>query len=262
MSQSLLRALDLLERLADGPAGLDELAAAASVHKTTVMRLLHAMEERRFVVRDEAQRYRLGAKLFELSAVALEQRKVISIARPHLAALNQRTGHTVHLAALEGDEVVYIDKLESHHPVRMYSRVGLTAALHAAAVAKVLLADLPPTRRRAVAASLDYVALTEHTITTPDGLLEELESVGRQGWALDGSEHEAFVHCIAAPIHDAVGRVIAAASCSVPIVLLDRPGLLGLVPDLVATTDAVSADLGWTPPPRLTPTTPNERTPS
>ncbi|OMH32345.1 IclR family transcriptional regulator [Tersicoccus sp. Bi-70] len=260
MSQSLLRALDLLERLANGPAGLDELAAAASVHKTTVMRLLHALEERRFVVRDETQRYRLGSQLFALAAVALDQREVIGIARPHLARFNQSTGHTVHLAALEGDDVVYIDKLESRHPVRMYSRVGLTAALHAAAVAKVLLADLPPARQRAIADGIDYVPLTEHTITTPEGLLAELATVARQGWALDGSEHEAFVHCVAAPIHDARGRVIAAASCSVPVVLLDRPGLLDLVPELVACTDAVSADLGWTRPP-TTPTQ-NERTPS
>ncbi|HEY8294601.1 MAG TPA: IclR family transcriptional regulator, partial [Micrococcaceae bacterium] len=154
MSQSLGRALDLLAELAKQPATLDELAAKATVHKTTIMRLLHALEEKRFVVRDDGQRFRLGSKFFELSSKALEQRDIRTIAHPHLAELNARTGHTVHLAAFEGNEVVYIDKFESNHPVRMYSRVGLTAALHSAAVAKVLLADMPRVRQERIAEGL------------------------------------------------------------------------------------------------------------
>ncbi|MGN6403777.1 IclR family transcriptional regulator [Sinomonas sp.] len=245
MSQSLLRALDLLGELAAGPASLDELASRATVHKTTVMRLLHDLEEKAFVVRDEQQRYRLGRKLFELSSLALEQRDIRALARPHLQRLNEATGHTVHLAAFEGPEVTYIDKLESRHPVRMSSRIGLTAALHAAAVAKVLLADLPRERREAIAATLEYTQFTARTISDPAALLAELEDVARQGWALDASEHEEFVHCIAAPIRDESGRVVAAASCSVPVVLLDRPGLLGLLPDLTSCTHAISEALGW-----------------
>ncbi len=250
MSQSLGRALDLLAELAKQPATLDELAANATVHKTTIMRLLHALEEKRFVVRDDGQRFRLGSKFFELSSKALEQRDIRTIAHPHLAELNARTGHTVHLAAFEGNEVVYIDKFESNHPVRMYSRVGLTAALHSAAVAKVLLADMPRVRQERIAEGLDYVKLTGNTISTPAQLLAELELVKRQGWAHDNAEHEAFVHCIAAPIRDASGRVIAAASFSVPVVLLSYDGLLELLPDLKAGTEAISEDLGWVNPER------------
>ncbi|MDQ4501720.1 IclR family transcriptional regulator [Sinomonas sp. ASV322] len=250
MSQSLLRALDLLGELAAGPASLDELASRATVHKTTVMRLLHSLEEKRFVVRDAQQRYRLGPKLFELSSLALEQRDVRAAARPHLAKLNELTGHTIHLAAFEGSDVTYIDKLESRQPVRMYSRIGLTAALNAAAVSKVLLADLPPARREAIAASIDYRKFTERTIMTPDALLAELDRVAAQGWAIDDSEHEEFVHCVAAPIRDASGHVVAAASCSVPMVLLDHEGLLALVPPLTACTEAISQDLGWINPER------------
>jgi DNA-binding IclR family transcriptional regulator len=237
--------LDLLGELAQGPASLDELASRATVHKTTVMRLLHDLEEKRFVVRDERLRYRLGPKLFELSTLALEQRDIRAVARPHLVRLNAVTGHTVHLAAFEGPDVTYIDKLESRQPVRMYSRIGLTAALHAAAVAKVLLADLPREQQEAIAASIVYTRFSKHTIASPEALLAELELVAAQGWALDASEHEEFVHCVAAPIHDASGRVIAAASCSVPVVLLDRAGLMGLLPELLACTATISAALGW-----------------
>lgn len=245
MSQSLSRALDLLAKLAERPATLDELTSRTDVHKTTVMRLLHAMEEKRFVVRTEEQRFRLGSKFFELSSLALEQREILSIARPHLAELNSMTGHTVHLAAFEGNDVVYIDKFESRHAVRMYSRIGLTAALHSAAVAKVLLADLPRTIQERIAAGIHYVPITENTLTTPAALLAEFEQVKKHGWAYDNAEHESFVHCIAAPIRDAGNRVIAAVSFSVPIVILDYEGLIKLLPDLKASAEAISKDLGW-----------------
>ncbi|BDZ52194.1 hypothetical protein GCM10025867_44350 [Frondihabitans sucicola] len=113
MSQSLARALQLLQALEDGPRSLDELAAGAEVHKTTVLRLLRTLEADRFVVHDEAHRYQLGSRVFELANAALSQRDVRQIARRHLELLNEATGQTVHLATREGDEVVYIDKLDA-----------------------------------------------------------------------------------------------------------------------------------------------------
>lgn len=245
MSQSLIRALGLMSQLAEQPATLDELAATSDVHKTTVMRLLHSLENEHFLVRNAAGQFQLGRKLFELSSRALELRDLRQIARPHLAKLNDATGHTVHLAELEGAEVVYIDKFESHHPVRMYSRIGLTAALHSAAVAKIILADMPRSRQEHIAAGLDYIKMTENTLTTPEELLNELSLVREQGWAQDRSEHESFVHCVAAPIRDASGSVVGAASISVPVVLLDYEGLLKLLPVLINGTQAISRDLGW-----------------
>ena len=245
MSQSLVRALGLMTRIAEHPATLDELASGSDVHKTTVMRLLHSLESEHFLVRNDAGQFQLGRRLFELSSRALEQRDLRQVARPHLARLNDLTGHTVHLAQLEGAEVVYIDKFESHHPVRMYSRIGLTAALHSAAVAKVILADMPRSRQEHIAAGLDYIKMTENTLTTPEELLAELALVHEQGWAHDKSEHESFVHCIAAPIRDASGRVVGAASFSVPVVLLGYEDLLKLLPVLIQGTQAISTDLGW-----------------
>ena len=105
---------------------------------------------------------------------------------------------------------------------------------------------MPRSRQERIAQSLDYVKVTENTLTSPEALLAELEQVRLQGWAHDKSEHEAFVHCIAAPIRDATGTVVAAASCSVPVVMLSYEGLLELLPDLKASTEAISRDLGWT----------------
>lgn len=252
MSQSLVRALDLLSQLEKRPATLDALASTSTVHKKTVMRLLHSLEAEHFLVRNNAGQFQLGRKLPELSSLALEQRDLRQVARPHLARLNEQAGHTVYLAELEGNEVVYIDKFESHHPARMYSRIGLTAALHSAAVAKVILADMPRSGQEKIAAGLDYVKMTENTLTPPTALLAELAAVREQGWAQDKSEHEAIVHCVAAPIRDASGRVAGATSFSVPVVLLNYEDLLKLLPTLISGTQAISKDLGWVPNERNT----------
>ncbi|MFD0206435.1 MULTISPECIES: IclR family transcriptional regulator [Saccharothrix] len=247
MSQSLDRALTLVGELATGPKTLEELSGVIDVHKSTTMRLLRTLESHRFVQREGVHHYRLGTALFDLANRALEERDVRRSAENALRDLNARTGYTVHLASYEDGEVIYIDKYDSTHPMRMYSRIGRRAPLHCTAVAKVLLSDLPEPRRREVARSIDYVPLTANTITTPDAYLAELDRVRSAGYAVDNAEHEDFIHCVAAPIRGARGEVVAAVSLSVPKVLLDFDGLLGHLPDLLATARAASVECGWTP---------------
>lgn len=245
MSQSLDRALTLLDGLAEGPRTLDQLAERVGVHKSTVLRLLRTLEAHRFVQRDGVRYYRLGTALFDLAHRALEDRDVRRLVEPALRDLNAATGHTVHLASYEGGEVVYIDKYESRHNVRMYSRIGKRAPLHCTAVAKVLISQLPEARRRAIAESIDYVRLTANTITNPEDYLAELAKVAERGYAIDRSEHEDFINCIAAPIRGTGGTVLAAMSLSVPMMLLDLNGLLELVPDLLSAAGKASAECGW-----------------
>jgi DNA-binding IclR family transcriptional regulator len=247
MSQSLARALQLLQALEAGPRSLDELAAVAEVHKTTVLRLLRTLEVDRFVVHDERHRYQLGSRVFELANAALAHRDVRRVARPHLEALNAATGQTVHLATREGDEVVYVDKLDAPQGVRMYSRVGLRAPVHCTAVGKILVADLAPAARAAVLAGLDYHRFTERTLVSPEALGAELDLVAEQGFAEDHEEHESFINCVGVPVRDGTGRVVAALSVSVPSVSLDHSGVLALLPEVRAAGAAVSADLGWQP---------------
>jgi DNA-binding IclR family transcriptional regulator len=218
------------------------LAAELDVHKTTVLRLLRTMEAERFVRRDAAHRYRLGSRLFALADVAREQHVVREVAGPHLRELNHKTGQTVHLAAWENGEAIYIDKLDSVRSVRMYSQVGVPAALHCTAVGKVLLAAQPKRQLEAVLASMDYHVYTPNTITDPDALRAELDLVRERGWAQDRAEHESFINCVGAPITDQGGRVVGAVSVSVPDVLLNYEQVLELLPDLLATAKAISAD--------------------
>lgn len=243
MNQSVDRALSILPLLADGPAGLEQVATRLGVHKSTALRLLRTLHEHGLVYRQGDGRYRLGAGLFGLAQQAVEALDVREIAHPHLAELGERTGHTVHLAVYEQGEVVYIDKVESRYPVRMYSRIGRPVAITVAAVAKLLLADLPEPERRAVAERLDYPRYTPASTPDAAAFLAELAQVRAQGWAVDLGGHEESVNCVGAPLFGPGGRVRAAMSLSAPNVVVTAGELLRLRPLLLRTAEAVSAEL-------------------
>lgn len=242
MSQSLGRALQILGELGTGPRSLDELAESVGVHKTTVLRLLRTLEADRFVRRDEHHRYSLGSRLFELGAASLEQHALRDVALPHLTRLARVTGgQAVHLAVLEGSTAIYVAKVESTSSVRMYSRVGLPAPLHATAVGKVLASDLSERRLAAALAETDFHRFTDRTITDPTSYRAELELVRRRGWSEDAAEHETFINCVGAPVRGAGGRVVAAVSISVPDVILGRAEVQALVPQLLEAAAAIEA---------------------
>jgi DNA-binding IclR family transcriptional regulator len=242
MSQSVDRALSILPLLAQGPSGLGEVADHLGVHKTTALRLLRTLREHGMVYRQPDQRYRLGARLFSLAWSAAENLDVREIARPHLVRLNEEYGHAIHLAVREGDNVLYIDKIESRDPVRMYSRIGQPVAVTVAAIAKPMLADLPEAERRALARRLDYPRYTPRSTPDATAFLIELEAVREQGWATDFGGHEEAVNCVAAPVRGMEGRVVAAVSVSAPNVIVTEQELLSLLPQVRRTADAISRD--------------------
>ncbi|MGC5562996.1 IclR family transcriptional regulator [Streptomyces sp. FR-108] len=242
MSQTVDRALSILPLLAEGPADLGQVADRLDVHKSTALRLLRTLHEHGLVYRQSDQRYRLGARLFALAQEAVENLDVREIAHPHLVRLNENIGHTVHLAVHEDNEVLYIDKVDSRYPVRMYSRIGKPVAITVAAVAKLLLADLPEPERRALADKLDYPMYTARSTPSASAFLRELDKVGEQGWATDLGGHEESINCVAAPIRGTDGRVVAAMSVSAPNVVVTADELLTLLPLVRRTAETISAE--------------------
>lgn len=242
MSQTVDRALRILPLLAEGPANLEQVATRLDVHKSTALRLLRTLHEHGMVYRQEDQRYRLGARLFALAQQAMETLDVREIAHPHLLALNEKIGHTIHLAVYEEGEVVYIDKVESRYPVRMYSRIGKPVAITVAAVAKLLLADLPEAERRSIAERLEYPKYTAKSTPDAAAFLTELLRVRDQGWATDLGGHEESINCVGAPIRGADGRIAAAMSVSAPNVVVTADELLKLRPLILRTAEAISRE--------------------
>lgn len=246
MSQSVRRAISLVQRSAAGPLSLTEAARLLDVHKSTALRLLQTLESARFVRRTGAGTYVFGGGLIELSELTLGSMDLRQHAHRLLRELQRRTGHTVHMAQRTGDEIIYIDKVDSpaHRGFNLPSRVGNAVSIHASAVGKVILAHLPREDRERL---LSYVTPERHTATTitdRDAFEVELASVRHRGWAADDGEHDSYIACVAVPVRDPRGQVVAAISVSSVEAVAPLSQLEENLPALLATARGVSAELG------------------
>lgn len=244
---SLDHALVILEAIgrASLPVGLSDIARKIGYPKTTVHRILHTLVRRGFL-RKEAQtgRYQLTLKLFEIGSAAVNQLGIKDIAKPHLEALRNLSGETAHLAVMDDDGVFYIDKIESYSSIRMYSYIGRRAPLHCTAVGKALLAYQPSEKiERFLSQGLK--AYTRYTTLDKEELMGILSKVRRQGYALDEEELEIGLFCIAAPVKNHLGNVIAAVSISGPGTRLTKSRIRELIPLVVKTGGEISAVLGF-----------------
>jgi IclR family acetate operon transcriptional repressor len=246
--QSVTRALDLLETLAlPGELGLVELAARTGLQPSTVHRLLSTLVTRRYVVQSaDTGRYLLGYKVNELAGhVRQRTEELRGIARPHLETIQKVTRESANLTVLEPPSVVYVDQVEGSRSVRMFARIGAAVPAYSTAAGKAMLAHIRPTALLEFCGDEPFVQLTPHTIRSYDALAEELSATRDRGFAIDHEEQELGVACVAAPIFDHAGSVVAAISVSAPTARIHAadPPELG---DLLKTrADAISRELGF-----------------
>ena len=201
--QSIDRALSIIETLAGEKEGLGvtEISTRVGLHKSTVHRLLSALGERGYVEQRSGGAYRLGMKIVELSSL-------------YLRRLLQLTKQPVHLAMLDGLEIIYIDKIETIHSIRMYSQIGRRSPALCTATGKALLSGLPDAELCEKIRSTKLPTYTSRSITDPEALIKEIRLTRQRGWSRDDQEHEPGIRCIAAPIYDYRGNIIAAVSTS------------------------------------------------
>ncbi len=217
-TRTLLRGLQALEILARSPdpLGPSRLASTIGLDKATAGRLLYTLAEAGFAQPLGDGTYRLSSKLLELAHTAPLAPRLRDVARPHLLALRDETGETVHLGILEDDHVVYIDKVDGTHPIRLVSAVGLPMPVHTTALGKAVLAWMEEEARERLLARLDLKPRTDRTITTLDALRHDLERTRRRGFSLDDRENEEHASCVGAPVLGADGEVLAMISLSGP----------------------------------------------
>ena len=141
MSQTVRRAMSIIECISERPSSIGDVADLLGVHKSTALRLLQTLEPG-FARRLEDGRWTVGVQLIAIAQRALDSIDVRAVAHPYLQRLSALAGQTVHLGQLIGDDVVYVDKVEGQGQVRMYSRIGRTASMHASGVAKAIVAFL------------------------------------------------------------------------------------------------------------------------
>jgi IclR family acetate operon transcriptional repressor len=199
------------------------------------------------VIRRErvAHRYALSAQVLQLANTFLRQSDLREIALPPMTALRDRVNETVGLHLKEGRSRIVIAQVGANREVRhMYRNVGEPIPLHLGAAGKVMLAFQPASEIAAFLAEEPLVAMTPRSITDPEVLRRNLEVIARQGYAVTWEERSAGVVAIAAPVFDSSGAVIAAVNVSGPSQRIRRSDVSALIPQVVATAQAISRELG------------------
>jgi len=240
-----LSVLELLLRQ-NSAMNMTELSEKLGFYPSTVHRILDTLKCRGYVEQDShTQKYQLGLKVLELGMAKLHQMDLVREATPHLKELVNQCNETVHLGVLEEGEVLYLAKEESSQTIRMISYVGKRAPLHCTALGKVLLAYLSTNERKKILGEKVLPRLTDNTITDKRELEKELSKIRKQGFALDREENEKDVRCIAAPIRNYQGEVIAAISISSPIFRIDKNTQNNLKGALLERSRKISKRLGY-----------------
>ena len=249
--KSLVKALGILTHLAEGYQDsytLTEISRGVHLHVSTVHRLMVNLLRQGFVETDHATGgCKLGFRVLRMGLRVLDRVDFRRVADPLLRQLNQQTQETVHLAILQDDRAVSIEKFESPQPVGLTAPLGGILPLHCTGVGKVLLAYQGDGLVRRIASQQGLEPRTDRTLTTLAALRRELARVREDGFALDNEEAVKGLRCVAAPIFDHHGQVVAAFSVAAPstrFIVAQLPGICRLVRD---TSQEISFRLGFSP---------------
>ncbi len=241
-------ALDVLELFSSGSheLGVTEIAARLSLSKNNVFRLLATLQSKGFVEQNQhSDEYRLGPKILEVGQAYLSRQDIIKVAHPILEEMVRTCGESAYLARLHGSDVVYLDLVQTAHPLRLRSRLGWRLPAHCTAAGKVLLAFEPKDRLEQVLTFRKLARFTPHTIVSKVEILRHLRQVAESGIALDMEEWEPDVRCVAAPIRDHEGVVSAAVVISAPLIRMPAERIREeIIPLVRQSAEEISRRLG------------------
>jgi DNA-binding IclR family transcriptional regulator len=243
-AQTLMRGLDVLQAVATGATDLAALAAALGTTRSTTHRLASALVERRYLNFVPREGYSLGPKLLELGFRAQQDSPVVRVARPHLIQLAEACEDTVHLGVLDGDRALYLDKIPGRRRIEISSRIGERHPVSSTGLGKALIIDMDEPAWLTFYAQGDRTAC-ETDEATRDAWLIRMRDYAKRGIAFDLEENEARIRCVAGPIRDATGAIVAAFSVSSAAQYMSdarMDELVGTVGDVAA---AISRAMGW-----------------
>lgn len=250
-TQTLLRGLAILEAAAAGVRDLRSFGAVLGTTRSTTHRLVSSLVQARYL-RQVQGGYLLGPKLIELGTIALEQMPLTAVARAHLEALAEATLDTIHLGVRDGDDVLYIDKIPGQRGLEMRSRVGHRMPLASTGIGKAMMLDLAPQSWRdlfeASRRALAGVSFRPDHNLEPDTFLKRMATYSAGGYTFDLEENEISIRCVAAPVRDASGAIVAALSVASTIPYMPLERMDELIPVVQREARAISQELGWRVP--------------
>ncbi|PSW20843.1 DNA-binding transcriptional regulator KdgR [Photobacterium sanctipauli] len=244
---SVMKVFGILQALGEQKEiGVTELSQRLMMSKSTVYRFLQTMKMLGYVSQEgETDKYALTLKLFELGATSLEHVDLVDLCDKEMQHISQQTNEALHLGALDENAIIYIHKIDSGYNLRMQSRIGRRNPLYSTAIGKVLLAYRSEEFAHEALKDVDFIKHTDKTLENIEQLLSELKDVKAQAFAEDNEEQEPGLRCIAAPIFDRFGNVIAGLSISLPTIRFDEKRKSYYVDLLQNASRKVSEQLGY-----------------
>ena len=248
-NQSSEKLLTIMECLSaqDEPARLQEIARLVSMNESTTLRYTATPQKSGYVVQDvDTGRYSLTYKICAIAANVSSRKNIRNICSPYLRSLAHIFSESANVAEEHNMMVVYIEAISGPHQLLMTTRrVGNVSPMHCTAVGKLLLLNYPQQQLHQYVAAKGLPAMTMHTITDPAALFAELDKVRAQGYAFDNEEYEPGARCIAAPIYDYTGRVVAGLSVSGPVTRMTDEHIYETLPFLLDAAAQVSQRMGY-----------------
>ena len=216
--KSVMKAFKIFEELVEkgSPISLSSISNNLDINISTVHRLINTMVKLGYVEQDDKGLYKIGISAYNIADIIIDNYNLKKIVHPYLKEIVNSCNETCNLVALENNQVVYLDQIESTNMVRMFAKEGSRGEAYCTGSGKALLAHLEEKQLKEYLKNTKFVEFTDNTITDPEKLLIELKTIKKQGYALDLEEKEIGVRCAAAPFFDKNNRLIGAISVSGP----------------------------------------------
>jgi DNA-binding IclR family transcriptional regulator len=249
--QSLARASMILERIAEQRDGISlaQLAKAVGLHSSTTFHLAKTLVGLGYVRQDETNRhYHIGPMVFRLAAAAFDEIEMARTAAPFLDRLVAETGETAQFAVLSGTDALVLAQREAPGAFRIVERTGITRPVHATAIGKALLAAFAPADLDQFLERLTLEPLTPRTITDRGRLAEAVARIRHTGIAIEEGEVHPEIRCIAAPVRNYAGSIIASLGISAPIWRVAREDHREKLAALTSIAEELSAAFGYREP--------------
>ena len=244
---ALQRGLHILEMFSQSEGGMSasQVAKLSGLPVSTVHRFLVNLESAGYLNCSGTGIFHLGIACFSLGQAARGQLDIRRLSLPYLRELNVQTRETIHLTVRFGLSAVYVEKLDSPEPLRIFSRIGAAVPLHCTGVGKAILAYMPQDEFAKILPQIEFKRLTANSIGNSQELETQLQKVRRNGHAFDLEENEPHIRCVAAPILDHTGAVNASLSITGPAVRMSHARLKQLGPLVQEAGWKISRELGY-----------------
>lgn len=245
--QSIEKTIRIIELLSNSPSGLSltEMSDALKYPPSTVHHIISTLMHHGYMNQaSDTKKYSLGYAFLNISHRILENMDLRKVARKYLQELHQKSNETVHLAILREGRVIYIDKIQRPGSLSLATYVGFSTHPHAAAGGKVLLSQLSRDEVYEVYGSNRFPAYTKNTITDLERLMKELAHIRESGYAIDDEEYYEGIRCVAAPVRNGRGEIVAALSITGSIFTMTKEKVEKELIDLVVTIgERISSEL-------------------